>query len=257
MQKEAEKFASSNLLEGKVSLRALLDARTEGHNDRPIERILFAREKLKSKERDYRYFSARGREQGYEVELVPLADLDAMAIGNTHGGILAVCGDRTFPVIDEAILREKPRGFFVLLDGVEDPYNFGYALRSLYAAGVDAILLSPRNWMGAAGVVCRASAGASERFQMYLCPDDVIDLFHRCGYRVLCADIDNSVSVYDADLSFPLLLVVGGEKRGIAAQTLSQADEIVRLEYGRPFPCALSTASAATLLAYEIYRYNR
>ncbi len=257
MQKEAEKFTDSNLLEGKISLSALLDARVQGHNDRPILRVLFAREKLKSKEREFRYFSKKAAEHGYEVEIRPLCELDAMAIGNTHGGILAVCGDRTFPILTREVLQSKPRGFFVLLDGVEDPYNFGYALRSLYAAGVDGILLTERNWMGAAGVVCRASAGASERFCMYLCPDDLTDLFHACGYRVLCADIQNSVSVYDADLSLPLLLVVGGEKRGIGASLLAQADAVVRLEYGRPFAAALSTASAATLLAYEIYRVNR
>ncbi len=32
-----------------------------------------------------------------------------------------------------------------MLEGIEDPYNFGYAVRSLYAAGADAIVLSPQS----------------------------------------------------------------------------------------------------------------
>ncbi|MGM9625986.1 MAG: 23S rRNA (guanosine(2251)-2'-O)-methyltransferase RlmB, partial [Eubacteriales bacterium] len=150
-------------------------------------------------------------------------------------------------------------GFCVMLDGIEDPYNFGYALRSLYAAGTDAVILPPRSWMTAAGVVCRASAGASERFPLYAAQNtrEAVDCFRAAGYKIICADIAHSVSVYDADLTRPLLLIVGGEKRGISRAVLDCADSVVRLDYGRAFDGALSAASAASILAFEVYRQNR
>ena len=49
MQKEAEKFVESSLMEGMFSIRAILRASEEGMNDRRIERVLFDREKTKSK----------------------------------------------------------------------------------------------------------------------------------------------------------------------------------------------------------------
>ena len=150
----------------------------------------------------------------------------------------------------------KENGFYVVLEGIEDPYNFGYALRSLYAAGVDGVILTPRNWMSAAGVVCRSSAGASEMLPMVLA-DAGLEFFREKGYKIVCADIENSVSVYEADLSRPLLLVVGGEKRGISRSVLDIADTVVRLDYGRDFPAALSAASAASIIAFEVYRQGR
>jgi 23S rRNA (guanosine2251-2'-O)-methyltransferase len=146
----------------------------------------------------------------------------------------------------------------VLLEGIEDPYNFGFTLRSLYAAGVDGVLLSPRNWMEVAGIVARSSAGASEQLAMAIAdPREALMAFRQRSYKIICAGIRDSVSMYDADLKFPVLLVVGGEKRGISASILSLADRIVRIDYGRSFRGSLSAASAATVLAFEIAHQNK
>ncbi len=93
---------------------------------------------------------------------------------------------------------------------------------------------------------------------IYIAEDEnYIDIFKECGYKIVCADMEKSVPMYDADLKKPLLLIVGGEKRGISNSVLSKADSIVSIEYGKDFPAALSAASASTVLAFEIYRQNR
>ena len=76
------------------------------------------------------------------------------------------------------------------------------------------------------------------------------------GVRMICADMKDSISIYDADLSYPLFLAIGGEKRGLSRELLDAADQIIRLEYGREFPAALSAASAATIAGFEIMRRN-
>jgi len=52
-------------------------------------------------------------------------------------------------------------------------------------------------------------------------------------------------------------LIVGGEKRGISHALLDKCDGRVCLDYGRDFPEALSAASAASILAFEVFRQNR
>lgn len=256
MKKEYEKFTASNLFEGMTSISALLAARAAGTNSRPIYEVRFDRTRLKAKAREYRFLEHKAEEFGFTLNLADPEAIAADAIGNTHGGILALCGDRIFPALTSADQLD-PNGFYVLLEGIEDPYNFGYALRSLYAAGIDGIILTPRNWMSAAGVVARASAGASELLPMVVAePETAADLAKTAGCKLVCADKDNSVSMYDADLRRPLLLVIGGEKRGISRAVLSRADQIVRIDYARPFKAALSAASAATILGYEVMRQN-
>ena len=145
-----------------------------------------------------------------------------------------------------------------MLEGIEDPFNFGFAVRSAYAAGADAILLPERNWMSSAGTVCRASAGASEKIPMFTASDsEVIALFKQKGYRVVCADMPDSKGLWESDLKKPLLLIIGGEKRGISRAVLDTADAKVRIDYGRDFPEALSAASASAILAFEVMRQNR
>jgi 23S rRNA (guanosine2251-2'-O)-methyltransferase len=253
--KEADKFTSSNILEGMISIRSLILAREEKINDRQIEKILFDNTKTESKRRELNFLNAKALTHGFKVEEVKPDEIDRLTVGNTHGGIIALCGERNYTSLAENI---KPNSFYIMLEGVEDPYNFGYALRSVYAAGAGGVVLSPRNWMGAAGVVCRASAGASELMPMFISDGaEAAGLFKTAGYKIVCAEKKDAVSVYETDLHLPVFLIIGGEKRGISRALLDTADILVKLDYGRPFPAALSTASAASILAYEVLRQNR
>ncbi len=256
MEKEERKLQDSTLFEGMTSIRACIRAMEEGLTDRQIERIYVDREKSASKSGELGYLRAMGEKYGFPVECTDGATLDAMTLGTSHGGFAAVCTPRT--ILSLTPDKIQPGQFAVWIEGIEDPYNFGYALRSLYACGADMIVLSPRNWMNAAGVVCRSSAGSSELLPMYIAGDEsVTDWFHDKGYRIACAGIRDSVSSFDADLTKPIFLIVGGEKRGISRKLLDRADFVVRIDYGRAFRGSLSAASACAMLGYEVLRQNR
>ena len=250
MEKEAVLF------EGMTSIRAVIDGARNGVHTRRITEILYDGARKKAKEKELAYLRAVGREMGFPVTETAAEKIDALTSGTSHGGIIAYCTERTIPTLAEDSLPEN--GFAVMLEGIEDPFNFGYAMRTVYAAGADAVILSPRNWMQAAGTVCKSSAGASELLPLYIADGaDAARIARVRGYKIVCAGIRDSVSAFDADLKKPLLLIVGGEKRGISRALLDEADTVVRLDYGRPFRGSLSAASAASVLAYEVLRQNR
>ncbi len=260
MLKEETRFADGTVFEGIVSIRALIESalahrRGESENDRRILKILYDRTRETAKKKELLWLAHRGEELGFALCPCSKEEIDALTVGNTHGGLAALCGERTIPMLTADRLPEK--GFFVMVEGIEDPYNFGYALRSLYAAGVDGVFLGERNWMTAAGVVCRASAGASEAMPLYRAGEELVPMMRARGYKIVCADLRDSLPIYEADLRRPIFLVVGGEKRGISRGLLEQADIRVRIEYAREFDASLSAASAATLVGYEVYRQNR
>ena len=183
-------------------------------------------------------------------------EIDAMTSGTTHGGIIAVCTPRSFPELN--VKNLTIRGFYALIEGVEDPYNFGYSVRSLYAAGVDGIILPPRNWMEIAGTVARSSAGTSELANIYISdPLDAVNAFKSLDFEVVCAEIRDSDSLYEHSFSDSVLLVVGGEKRGISRKILDLADTNVRIDYGREFLGSLPSASAISVISFEILRQKR
>lgn len=255
MKTETSRFAASTLFEGMTSIRAVINSSVNGISDRRVEKVLIDRDRVEAKKKDLEYLRTVSKKLSFEIELVNSSEISAIAVGNSHGGIVAYCSNRTItPLSDGSIIKD---GFYVMIEGIEDPYNFGYAIRSIYAAGADGVILSPRNWMSAAGVVCRSSAGASELMPLFIAePSEAVETFKRSGYKAVAAGIRDSVSAYEADLTRPVFLIVGGEKRGISRAVLDRCDQIVRLDYGREFRASLSAASAASILAYEVLRQN-
>jgi 23S rRNA (guanosine2251-2'-O)-methyltransferase len=252
MIKEDIRYEDGSVFEGMTSVSAVINSK---NSDRRILELYYDADKEQKLSRALSYLRHRAEEQGFKIIKTDAEELDRMTVGSSHGGVAALCTGRTIPALTGGDIVEN--GFYVYIEGIEDPYNFGYALRSLYAAGAEAVILPERNWMSAAGVVCRSSAGASELMKLYACPDGLAGIFKAKGYKIYAADTENASSVYDTDLRLPLLLVVGGEKRGITKAMLQSADGIIKIDYGRDFPAALSAASAAAVLGFEVMRQNR
>lgn len=262
MKKEYERFSENGLFEGIVSLRALISNmektldNPQHFNQRRIETVYYDRARADRESKEFSWLTHRSKTLNFSVQLRERDEIDDMAVGNTHGGIVIRAGDRELLTTENMPIATG--GFHVLMQGIEDPYNFGYALRSLYAAGVDGVWLGERNWMSAAGVVCRASAGASELLPMAACHElACAQLLKKKGYTLVCADLRDAVPLWEAKLTRPLLLVIGGEKRGISRQLFALSDLRVQIDYERPFDASLSAASAATVVAFEVYRQNR
>lgn len=251
---ESERISNAVYFEGMTSIRSILKGCEMNVNTRKIETIYFDKNCISSKSRELSYLKRMSVEYSFKIEFEDRDTINDMCVGTSHGGIIAKCTDRVFSDTLPSSLSDKK--FFVMLEGIEDPFNFGYALRSLYAFGADAIILPKRNWMSAAPIVCRSSAGASEMCEIYSVDcDDAVDHFKALGATVIATAKEKSEPISDIDIKFPILLVVGGEKRGISKKILNKADSIARIDYGRNFNSSLSAASAAAVLGYEISKY--
>ena len=243
-------MSERTVLEGFVSVRAALKS-----GSRALEAIYIRRDKH---DKGVTWLEHEAARQNIPCARSDTAAIDALAGGATHGGIIALAGPRRFAPLAE-IGATNPAPFVAMLDGVEDPFNFGQAVRALYAAGADGLIVRPRNWLSAAGVVARASAGASEWIPTAIADTalDAADHFRARGLRIACAARENAIALYDADLTAPLFLVIGGEKRGITRSFLDQADLRLAIPYGSDFDQSLGTAAAAAVIAFEVMRQRR
>ena len=255
MQKEEIKFVDSLIFEGMTSIRSIIKGIDSGINTRKLEKIYFDKSKLKKISKEIGYLRAVSQNYGFSIIESDTEYLDKITLGNSHGGLVAVGGARELPCLTADLIKDE--GFYAMIQGIEDPYNFGYSIRSLFACGCDGIILNERNWMSAAGVVCRSSAGASEMIPIFKSDDlSALEIFKSCGYTVVCAYEKTDNILGKCILKKPLMLVVGGEKRGISSSVIDNADLLVKIPYGREFNASLSAASASTMFAYEIMRQN-
>lgn len=189
-------------------------------------------------------------------------ELDARVGHAKHGGVVAEVGPRRFVELQDLLeMTGREKSFIVMLDGIEDPFNFGQSIRSLYAAGCHGVVVRPRNWAMADGeapaIIARASAGTSEFMPMAVAetPEEAAAFFTEKSLVVAAtADTRESVSVYDVDLNQPLFLLIGGEKRGVKRSFLSEADLVIEVPYGRPFEHSLGTVAAVSVVGFELAR---
>lgn len=251
------KYDHYDIFEGMTSITSIITAIESNISHQKIEMILYNSDKKKSKYNELKFLESKAHLLGFDLKPVSHSEIDQIASGKTHGGIIAVCQkDPILPLLPSTDIIEN--GFYMLLDGIEDPFNFAYAIRSAYAAGVDGIIVPSYHFDNARGAICKSSAGTSELIPIYSADIiDAIDIFKSKSYKIVCAGIRNSVSLYEADLKNPILLIVGGEKRGISAAALTASDCIVRIDYGKTFRGSLTASSAATVLAFEVFRQNK
>ncbi len=193
---------------------------------------------------------------------IPVHKVDAAFIaertdGKSHGGVIASVGERQFTTLEK--LAEGKRPFLIMLDGIEDPFNFGQAIRAAYGAGCDGIVVRPRNWVTATAVVARASAGCSERIPMAIAEtaQEAAGFFRQKEMIIACTAKEKATSIYKADLTQPIFLLIGGERRGITRSFLEMADVKLKIPYGRPFAHALGAATSTAIISFELMRQRQ
>ena len=248
MNNDISKF---DVFEGITSISAVIKSIREGSSDRIIDTVYYDGARAVKKSHELGFLKHAAAELGFKLSSADAEFIDSCVSGNTHGGLIMLCTKRSLLSLNVNFLTNAD--FFALIEGIEDPYNFGYSVRSLYAAGVDGIVLPERNWMELSGTVARCSAGTSELAKIAISdPEEAVKLFKDNGFEIICAGIRDSVSLYEHDFSKPTLIIVGGEKRGISRKILDMSDVTVRIPYGREFMGSLPSASAVSVMAFEI-----
>jgi 23S rRNA (guanosine2251-2'-O)-methyltransferase len=217
------------ILEGRISVLAALQARRrtfeevavrQGTRDDSILDILDAAQAL-----------------GIPVRRIRQEALDARCHGKSHGGILAVVSP-----LPPAALPPAP-DFLLLLDGVDDSRNLGYALRSAEAFGVQAVILRRRSWDFDGGDVSRASSGAYERLPVVIA-DEAPE-----GLAVIGCVAGVKKTIYEEELTRPLVLAIGGEKRGLSAAVRNRCTSLVSIPTRKGAPSLSLTHAVAVALA--------
>ena len=236
------------MIDGSISVKAVID-----NDSREMKEIYVSERKLS--DRNIRYIISKAREKNIDVKIVSDAFFLNGDFGKTNGGIAAKISERKF-TDEDSLLSIKELPFIAIIEGVEDPYNFGASLRALAAAGASGLVLPKRNWMNAAATVIKSSAGASESLPTAETSDlgEFLKKAKKRGFEIIAAERKNAENLYETDFTKPIVLAVGGEKRGLSNAVLSHVTKNVFIPYGSSFRNSLGTAAATAVFAFEILR---
>ncbi|MEJ8737210.1 RNA methyltransferase [Erysipelotrichaceae bacterium HCN-30851] len=234
------------IVEGNISVKAVLLAKK-----RNISKIIVDQKK---QDKDTRFILRKAKEANIRIETASRDAIDKMAEGKTHGGMIAICGEREFQHLTD--IKHKDDVFLALIEGVEDPFNFGYILRTLYAAGCDGVIIPPRNWTSAAGVVTKASAGASEYLNLIVADDmqNLLEEMKAFNIALICGQRNDAISLYDYTFPKKVCIAIGGEMRGLSKLVQSYSNQNLYIPYRQDFRNAMTAASSTAIFAFEFVR---
>lgn len=193
------------------------------------------------------------RTHGVKVHVRERRDLDRLAKGVKHQGVVARGPDYAYASLD-ALVVERAR--IVALDEIQDPHNVGAIVRSAVAFGAS-ILVPEHRASHVTPVVVRASAGATEHAQIARVTNlqkALLDLGQR-GLEIVGLDGHSDGSI--ADLGEPPIagrvIVVGSEGKGLRRLVRKRCDRIVSIPMRGPVE-SLNASVAAALAIYESWR---
>jgi len=245
------------ILEGAISILSALESEyskilkiiiKRGVSNRNTQRILSAASAKKIKTEFFSSDEMQKLTQKYST-------------GNTHGGIIALAEKRKF-LSPRELLTKSPKTI-AIIEGIEDPYNLGYAARALYTQGTDALILPERDFGFSESIIEKASTGTFAKMPVavFNSKTDLTELLKSENFTIYC--IDKKVpanskakhsSIFSVKFADKTVFIIGGEKRGISKDFLNSADEIVSIPYAKKFPHSLAAQTAATIVSYEIHR---
>jgi 23S rRNA (guanosine2251-2'-O)-methyltransferase len=201
---------------------------------------------------------SRARDAGIRVERVPRERLAALADGGVHQGVVAELRGFEYAELEDLLEAAEESGrppLLVVLDGIQDPHNFGAIIRSAHALGAHGVVIAKDRAVPVTGVVAKASAGAVEH-----CPiarvvnlSRALEELKEAGVWIAAADPHSNEPMWGARLDGPLAVVVGAEGAGVRQGVLEHCDFRLQIPMLGQVGSLNASVSAAILL-YEAAR---
>jgi len=198
------------------------------------------------------------KSSGVLVEEVTWARLGQLTGGAVHQGITlqtAAAETLDLPTLMEGCATIGEPALLMAVDGLTDPQNLGAIVRSAEALGAHGLVLPQRRSAGLTGSVAKVAAGALEHLPVarVVNLNRALDTLKQEGYRVVGLAAEGTVSLEEADLEGPLVIVTGSEGDGLSMLTRRNCDQLVRIPLRGATP-SLNASVATALLLYEVAR---
>ena len=207
-----------------------------------------------------RQFVERARAAG--AKLVDSDDerLTQLAGGPRHQGVVArVNAIEQARTLDEVLedAHDAGRGpaLLLVLDGVTDPHNLGACLRVADGAGAHAVVAPKDHAVGLNATVAKVASGAAETVPYLMVTNlaRTLNELKQQDVRIIGTSDDAERTLYQADLSGPVALVLGAEGAGMRQLTRKTCDELVRIPMQGAVE-SLNVSVAAGVCLYEARR---
>jgi 23S rRNA (guanosine2251-2'-O)-methyltransferase len=188
----------------------------------------------------------------WRVPETPAVELERLCGSPDHQGVVAEVDPYPYVGAGELLRGDA---LLLALDQVQDPRNLGAVCRSAEFAGAAGVVIPDRRAAEVTPVVSKTSAGAVEHLRIAHVRNlaDWLAEAKEAGFWIWGADADAEQAPWDADLTGPTVLVMGGEGKGLRPRVAEACDGLVALPRRGEIE-SLNVSAATTALLFEALR---
>jgi len=220
-----------------------------------IEKILFGTSKLHP---PLQSILELARERQIPVTFTSRDALEQMVRGGLHQNVVGLIKETPYADVGGIFSHWKKEGtkaLFLILDGIQDPQNFGSLIRTALGCGVHGIIIPKDRSVGITPVAIKASSGAAAHVPIARVVNiaTTIDALKKEGIWVYGASGEAKDLIYQLDLNMDLAIVIGAEGRGIRPLVKKKCDRLFSIPMKGPLSSFNASVSGGMIL-YEVMR---
>ena len=173
-------------------------------------------------------------------------------------GVAAFVAAKAFVTLEDLLegAGRAPLPVVLALDQVQDPGNVGSLARTLLALGGGGLIVPKHHGARLGGAAAKTSAGALDMLPVRLCANLSQELI-RCaeaGFTVYKAEAGpEGDNIFSVAFRFPLVLVLGGEEKGVRPLVSKRCDASVFIPMPGGFD-SLNVAQAGAIALGQMAR---
>ena len=188
---------------------------------------------------------------------IPIEECDRNRLDQLSGGVVhqgVVLEADPLPLLDSGVWASgafPEQAVVVILDGVEDPHNFGAIVRSATACGACAVVFGKDRSAPLSAAATKSAAGAMEYIDLVQATNltRAIDELKKAGFWIAGLDAAAEKTIWEADLKGRIALVVGSEGKGVRRLVREHCDFHLRIPLNGPITSLNASVSAAIAIA--------
>lgn len=198
------------------------------------------------------------KENNIPINIVKRKYLDKISKNSLHQGIIAQIKPFKYKKEDDLkyiLLNKQKKHFFLILDSITDPHNFGAILRNANAAGVQAVIIPKNRSAGLDSVARKVSSGAAENIPIIKVTNlsRTIKLLKLNNIFVIGSSKNSKNNLFTTKLSNSIAVVIGSEHKGLRKLTSKNCDLIIHIPmFGKI--SSLNASVASGIILFEIVR---
>jgi 23S rRNA (guanosine2251-2'-O)-methyltransferase len=190
---------------------------------------------------------------GVSIHNVPPKKLDGFS--KNSQGVLADVSPIKYVDLRKSIEKAKiaHKSLFVILDGINDPHNFGAIIRNCVVFDVDSIIVPKWRAVGVNNTVVKSSSGAVEYISISRVSNinQTISLLKKNGFLIIAGVQSDGCTLEKINLYFPMAIIIGNEGLGVSCLTRKKCDFLISIPQKKEIS-SLNASCASAIILYEI-----